>query len=153
MPFSMPVISLWARPSTCEGSGLRVTAMRKSNSSVGMGKATVGLGKWSRARLHDSSTLLQKNQLDAVSMFGLRIECNLYTPLHFLFKRKKMTSDSPSQHGLIGAVGHGGVLAADAAAAAEKAATELELGHGRREGHGGGHELGVPRTRVDVPGS
>lgn len=57
-PAEMVVISFLTLPSIWEGSGLSLTAMRKSNSRVGWGKATDGLGKWSSDRLQASSTLL-----------------------------------------------------------------------------------------------
>lgn len=58
LPPLMVVISFWTRFSIREGSGLSATAMRKSNSSVGMAKEMLGQGKCSSERLHDSSTLL-----------------------------------------------------------------------------------------------
>lgn len=45
VPEEMAVISLCARPGTWAGSGRRVTAKRKSNSKVGVGKAKAGFGK------------------------------------------------------------------------------------------------------------
>lgn len=57
-PDEMAVISLWHRPWTCVDSGLSLTAIRKSNSSVGEGKWMAGFGKWSSVRLYVSSTLL-----------------------------------------------------------------------------------------------
>lgn len=58
-PAATVVISLVVPLSTCAVSGLSLTAMRKSNSRAGMGKARDGQGKWLRERLQASSTLLK----------------------------------------------------------------------------------------------
>ena len=57
-PHATVVISLVVPLSTCAVSGFSFTAMRKSNSSAGMGNASDGQGKWFRERLQASSTLL-----------------------------------------------------------------------------------------------
>lgn len=52
------MISLWTRFSERDSSGLRETAMRKSNSRAGAGKSRCGEGKWSRERWESSCTFL-----------------------------------------------------------------------------------------------
>lgn len=106
-PVEMVVISFLTRFSTRDGSGFSLTATRKSNSSVGMGNVTDGLGKWCSARLQDSSTLL----VDGMGVSGhvLFFTRLLWPPLHMQTYLPQPLSEASSWYSCCPArlAGHG----------------------------------------------